>query len=126
MLINYEVPLNNKHINSNIKINVLEENKMRELGFTDYCKTSWTYREAVFIDGDFVVTFNLSIKKDNPKKFDIDILDDNWCQPYDYQKYLKTTPYFKTGLKVHNKVQEIMKKLLDNGVIEGYTLGDYI
>lgn len=126
MLINYEVPLNNKHINSNIKINILEEDKMRELGFTDYCKTSWTYREAVFVDGDFVVTFNLSIKKDNPKNFDIDILDDNWCQPYDYQKYLRTSPNFKTGLKVHNKVQEIMKKLLDNGVIEGYILGDYI
>ncbi len=125
-MINYNVPLNKKHINANIEIKILEEHKMRELGFTDYCKDTWTYRELVFKDGDFVVTFNLSLKKNNPKEFDIDILDDSWCQPYDYQKYLKTSPNFKTALDIHNKVQTIMKKLIDNGVIEGYTLGDYI
>lgn len=125
-MINYNVPLNKKHINANIEIKILEDNKMRKLGFTDYCKTIWTYREVVFIDGDFVVTFNLSIKKDNPKNFDIDILDESWCQPYDYQKYLKTSPNFKTALDIHNKVQTIMKKLIDNDIIKGYNLGDYI
>ena len=80
----------------------------------------------MFKDGDFVVTFNLSVNKKNPNNFDIDILDDNWCQPYDYQKFLKTTPNFKTGIEVHNKVQTIMKKLIDNDIIKGYNLGDYI
>lgn len=125
-MINYNVPLNKKHINANIEINILDDNKMRELGFTDYCKTYWTYRVSVFKDGDFIVTFNLSVNKKNPNNFDIDILDDNWCQPYDYQKFLRTTPNFKTGLKIHNKVQEIMKKLIDNGIIKNYNLGDYI
>ena len=125
-MINYNVPLNKKHTNANIKINILEEDKMRELGFTDYCKDTWYYGDLVFKDGEFVVTFNLSVKKNNPSNFTIDILDDNWCQPYDYQKMLLNNPYLKTGLKIHNKVQEIMKKLMDNGVIENYTLGDYI
>ena len=44
-MINYNVPLNKKHINANIEIKILEEHKMRELGFTDYCKDTWTYRE---------------------------------------------------------------------------------
>lgn len=125
-MINYNVPLNKKHINANIKINILEEDKMRELGFTDYCKDTWYYVKTIFKDRGFEVTFNLSIKKDNPKNFSIEVLDEDWCQHYDYQKRLKESPNYKTGLKIHNNVQEIMKKLMDNGIIEGYTLGDYI
>lgn len=125
-MINYDVPLNRKHINANIKVNILEESKMRELGFTDCCKDTWYYVETIFKDKEFVVTFNLSVKKKNPNNFDIEVLDEAWCQPYDYQKKLGESPNFKTGLKIHNNVQEIMKKLMDNGIISGYNLGDYI
>lgn len=125
-IINYDVPLNKKHINANIKINILEENKMRELGFTDYCKDRWYYCKRVFEKKNFIITFNLSINKQNLKDFSIDILDENYLQPYDYQLMLKHESPNKTCIQVHERVQEIMNHLIAIGIIEGYNLGDYI
>lgn len=125
-IINYDVPLNESHINANIKINILEENKMRELGFTDYCKDTWYYCTRVINKKRFIVTFNLSINKQNPKDFTIDVLDEAYLQPYDYQLMLKNESPNKTCIQVHERVQEIMNHLIVIGIIEGYNLGDYI
>ena len=125
-IINYDVPLNENHINANIKINILEENKMRELGFTDYCKDTWYYCTIIVDKKNFIVTFNLSINKQNPKDFTIDILDEAYLQPYDYQAGLKMNPDFKPYLQAHRKVQEVMKYLIESGIVENYNLGDYI
>lgn len=125
-IINFDVPLNKRNINANIKVNILEENKMRELGFTDYSKNNWYYCKAILDKKNFRLTFNLSINKQNSKNFEIDVLDEAWLQPYDYQAGLKHSPDFKLYLKVHERVQRIMKYLIDVGIIEGYNLGDYI
>lgn len=125
-IINYDVPLNENHNNANIKINILEEYRMRELGFTDYCKDTWYYCTRVIDKKKFIVTFNLSINKQNPKDFTIDILDEDFLQPYDYQAGIKMSPDFKPYLQVHRKVQKIMKYLIESGIIENYNLGDYI
>lgn len=125
-MINYDVPLNKRNTNANIKVNIFDDGKMRELGFTDYSKNTWYYLTYIINEKHFKVTFNLQINKQNPDNFKIDILEENWLQPYDYQAGLRKYPKFEKYLQVHNKVQEIMKHLIDMGIIEGYNLGDYI
>lgn len=125
-MINYDVPLNKRNTNANIKVNIFDDGKMRELGFTDYSKNTWYYLAYIINEKHFKVTFNLQINKQNPDNFKIDILTEDYLQPYDYQAGLRKYPKFEKYLQVHKKVQEIMKHLIDTGIIEGYNLGDYI
>lgn len=125
-MINYDVPLNKRNTNANIKVNIFDDGKMRELGFTDYSKNTWYYLTYIINEKHFKVTFNLQINKRNPDNFKIDILTEDYLQPYDYQAGLRKYPKFEKYLQVHKKVQEIMKHLIDMGIIEGYNLGDYI
>ena len=106
-----------------MKFHVLSENRMREIGFTDHRKSTWYLLKP--IDSD--ITFNLTInKKNNQGK--IDVLDEKWLQPYDWQYYMKTSskedcefPY-----TVHEKVQKLISELMDQGIISDYELGSYI
>lgn len=125
-MINYDVPLNKRNTNANIKVNIFDDGKMKELGFTDYSKNTWYYLAYIINEKHFKVTFNLQINKRNPDNFKIDILTEDYLQPYDYQAGLRKYPKFEKYLQVHKKVQEIMKHLIDTGIIEGYNLGDYI
>lgn len=59
-------------------------------------------------------------------EFEIDILDENFLQPYDYQNMLKKIPDHKFANKVDKQVRKIMLQFVDAGLIEGYTDGDYI
>lgn len=102
-----------------MKANILEENKMREL-FTDHIQEQWYYCQE--LDD---ISFNLSIDKKN-KTIKIDVLDEDFCQPYDYQYILNKNPNNEFAKKIHNFVQAEMLKLMEFGVIEDYVMGDYI
>ena len=128
-LINYKVALKN-YQNKNIKVACLDENILRKFGFTDNRQGYWYYYKNVYHDKDrsfsFDVSFNISFKKEDGKNLKIDVLDEAFCQPYDYQKMLKDDESFKPALQVHANVQEIMSKLSEAGIISGYTANDYI
>ena len=100
-----------------------ELDKMRELGFTD-CKEDTWYFCKILKELD-EISFNISIQKDGTK-FKIDVLDEDYLQPYNYQNMLKRDPKFLYGLITHVQVQGWMKYLQDNGVISGYIANDYI
>lgn len=119
-MINYDVPTKLSR-NSNISFNVLDEEIMRLLGFTDYKKDTW-YRVKML---NKLISFNISINKET-KEGKIDILYDDFCQPYDYQYILKNNPEHEYALKIHNEVQNIMKELCINGIVLGYKQNDYI
>lgn len=119
--INYNVPLNTINQNKNIKAHILSDKLMRELGFTDYDHKNWYFCKDIADD----ITFNVSIKK-KTGNIRIEILDENFLQPYQYQELLKNCPNAEFALKVHEAVQGQMKYLMDKGVITGYRLGDYI
>lgn len=121
MEINFTVPVNDKGMNTNIKFKKFEEEKMRELGFSDYNKEFWSYR-ATLTPG---ISFNLSISKTEDKGT-IDVLYEDYGQPYDYQQVLYKNRFNVYAMDVHSKVQLEMKKFLENGIIENYTMGDYI
>ena len=119
--INENVPLDSRNQNANIKANILSDDMMREIGFTDYAKDTWYFSRRVG-DKDCDISFNVTINKKS-KAIEIDVLDELFLQPYDYQMYIGTIPLAN---RVYDDVQKWMKYLMDNGVIYGYTLGDYI
>lgn len=125
--INYDVPVKD-HQNANIEFGNISEEELIKLGFRNNENDYYICKNLI---GKLEITFNLTIHK-NDKRIKIDILDENFLQPYDYQSILKRQQ-FVNGIninsysyRVHIKVQEIMKWLLDNNIIIGYQLGDYI
>ena len=112
-----------------MKAHILEETRMRELGFTDFAKEHWYYVARVYkgVGWESVVTFNLNIPKDDPDKFKIDVLDDSFCQPYDYQYLLAKYPDPPEAASiVRDNVNAILQKLTDVGIISDWKPGDYV
>ena len=78
-----------------------------------------------FASACFNISFNVSIPKDN-SDIQIDVLDEAFCQPYDYQYMLDKNPEFEPALVVKEQVEDWMKYLQDNEVISGHVYGEYI
>lgn len=122
--INYNVPLNSKVQNKNIKANILSDEDMINAGFTDNNKKNWYYMKTL-IGGNIPISFNVTISK-KTSKIQIEILDENWLQHYNYQSILERDPNNKFANEIHKKVQEQMKLLTDKGIITGYKENDFI
>lgn len=124
------VEVNSNGVNKLIKYNILSDEKMKEIGFTDYSKDNWYFCRMIKFPNTKIyrgldISFNVSIPKDN-SDIQIDVLDEAFCQPYDYQYMLDKNPKFESGLIVKEQVEEWMKYLQDNGVISGHVYGEYI
>lgn len=121
--INYDVPINKSGQNSNIKLNPnLEEKTLLDFGFVKE-PTSEFYM-MLKLTSDISFNIEIDILTNN---VDIEVLDESFLQPYDYQIILKNPNSIpKIAKIVHHKVQKIMKELVDSGIIEGYKENDYI
>ena len=129
-----DLKLNSHGVNATIEARILSDDKMKEIGFTDHCKDNWYFCRLLKIpvankkgkkkyDND--ISFNITIPKDG-SDIRIDVLDENFCQPYDYQFMLHKNPTFKFALNVKEQVEEWMEYLQNNGVLSGHNKGDYI
>ena len=56
----------------------------------------------------------------------IDVLDENFLQPYDYQAMLERNTTNPIPHKVKEDVEYWMQHLTDKGVISGHNYGEYI
>ena len=110
--------------NKKIVIHVLDEEKMRKLGFTDHREGYWYICKD--IKGLSDITFNLSVCKNNPLDYRIDILDENFCQPYDYQAMLSKDKTCKPALTCMKEVEKYMDWLTKEGIVSGHLKGEYI
>lgn len=125
------IEVNSNGVNKLIKYNILSDEKMRDIGFTDYSKDNWYFCRTIKFPKDkkeyrgFDISFNVNIPKDN-SDIRIDVLDEDFCQPYDYQYMLDKTPNFEPALVVKEQVEDWMRYLQDNGVISGHVYGEYI
>lgn len=119
-----EVALTSHHNNAAIKINVLDESKMRDIGFTDFRPDTWYF--CKYNVGHPDISFSLSVEKNNPENWEIDILDENFLQPYDYQMMLERGTQNPLPLKVQEKVEYWMSYLAENGIVSGHNYGEYI
>lgn len=118
-MINYNVPINSRGNNSNIKAGLsVTDDTMKANGFYQR-NGGWYYTKYLGYD----ISLNVFILCDCVA---IDILDESFCQPFDYQYILRKHPESKVVLEIHNKVQSVMKQLSDNGIIVGYIANDFI
>ena len=76
-------------------------------------------------DLEFDISFSVSIPKDGTD-IRIDVLDEDFCQPYDYQKMLENDSKFEPCVIVKEQVEEWMTYLQDKGVLYGHVYGEYI
>ena len=123
------VKLNKNGVNKKIIAHILPEEEMKRIGFTDYCKDRWYFNRFIKFPNERCyrnkISFNVTIPKDG-SDIEIDVLDENFCQPYDYQYMLNKNPNLKTCLIVKEQVEKWMKYLQDNGVLSGHKYGEYI
>lgn len=130
-----DILVNSNGVNAKIKATILSEKEMRSIGFTDSAKDRWYFYRNIITEKakrrhgysayDFEVSFSVVIPKDG-SDIRIDVLDEAFCQPYDYQHILKNNPTHKVALQVKENVEEWMKYLQDKGVLEGHIYGEYI
>lgn len=117
------VKLNKYGMNANIKAHILPDEKMRQLGFTDFNKDVWYFCKC---RDDIEISFNVFIPKNNPDDLNIEVLDEQFCQHYNYQYILEQDPNFKVALIVKGLADNCMTYLIDNGVLSGWQVGDYL
>ena len=120
--INDNVPKDERGQNKNIKFHVVDKETMNDCGF------GLTYGEWIMCIGlTDTISFNLKISNDEEIGI-IDILDDDFLQPYDFQGMIldKGDKASSLAKKVQNKVYMIMCNLSANGIISGWNIGDYI
>lgn len=126
-----KVECNGLGVNNKIQFHFNEEN-LTNFGFK-YCKpclsipASWYYNRMFTYKGsefDFCVHWYLEPYKG--AQLGIDLLDDEFCQPYDYQSILNRNPTNICAHKVLEFVETEIKKLQDAGIISGHVEGEYI
>ena len=125
-----DLELNSNCVNEKIKAEILSDEKMRGLGFTDYAKNTWYFCRGIKLPNTkrykgFDISFSVSIPKDGTD-ISIDVLDEDFCQPYDYQKMLENNPEFEPCVIVKGQVEEWMSYLQDKGILSGHVYGEYI
>lgn len=128
-----KVELNSHGVNAKIKAHIFDDTRMREFGFTDYAKDRWYFCRGInFKDvkkkkglSNIDISFSVTIPKDG-SDIQIDVLDEWFCQPYDYQYILEKDPGHKIANIVKEQVEYWMEKLQEEGVLKGHVRGEYI
>lgn len=106
-------------VNELIKAHILEDETMKKIGFRKL-DNYWYYAVTLFDS----ISFNVTIY--NNLDLEIDVLDDDFCQPYDYQMILRKAPSFKPAVRAFKLVEIEMEYLTNCGVISGHNYGEYI
>lgn len=119
-----EIETNKHGTNVAIVATILSDEKMRDIGFSDYNPDIWYF--VMMLQAARYTSFNVSIPKENPADLSIDVLDEGSLQPYDYQKLLEDRPDCLPALAVKAEVEGWMKFLAESGVLSGHRYGDYI
>lgn len=88
--------------NAALSMSSAEDSTMRRLGFTDHREGYWYLCRSVSPDHD--MTLNVEIAKDG-SDWQIDVLDENFCQPYDYQYLLNVNPTLDYPNKVADECE---------------------
>lgn len=125
-----EVEVNSNGVNAKIKAHILSDEEMKAIGFTNYYEPNWYFRRLIKFPQtkryrEFDISFNISIPKDG-SDIRIDVINGNFCQPYDYQHILNKNPKFEPALIVLEQVEEYMEYLQFKGVLSGHIKGEYI
>lgn len=118
-----EPELNSHNVNANIVFHELDEKSMLAAGFKKLNDGTWSYSRT-----ETYKYLNLCfwVHKKPGDDLAIDILDDDFCQPYDYQHMEaqgNVTEYTRFARKF---TEQQMQKLAQAGILSGHNPGDYI
>lgn len=125
------VEVNKFGVNKAIQAHILADEQMKAAGFrlnTYGTSTYWYYWYGLKFPQEYRsadISFSVSIPVDGTD-IQIDVIDEDFGQPYDYQRYLESTPTFTFALIVKEQVESQMQKLQDTGVLSGHKYGEYI
>lgn len=117
------VEVDENGLNKKIGFVLLDDDAMLDAGFRNP-KTAddlWYFFKNVAEE----TTINVTIYKDG-RRGRIDVLDEQFCQPYDYQHILEENPHHPFATKVRDNVEAIMADLAERGIITGHVRGEYI
>ena len=125
-----EVKVNSNEVNSKIKAYILSDEEMKAIGFTNYYEPIWYFFRLIKFPQTkryrgFDISFSVSIPKDG-SDIRIDVLDEDFCQPYDYKYMLNKDSKFEPALITFEQVEEYMEYLQSKGVLSGHVKGEYI
>lgn len=125
-----KICVNKNYVNVKIHGHILSEKEMREIGFTDYDKKNWYFCRYLTVSNQkkykgIEITFNVTLPKDGGE-IAIDILDEAFLQPYDYQLILANNPQHEFARIVQKQVEDWMAYLQEKGVISGHIPAEYI
>lgn len=122
------VEINEHSNNAAIKVHILDEATMKRNGFKYFGGVPtrpqdvphWYFCNRVHKD----ITFNFTIYSED--NWQIDILDEFFLQPYDYQAMYESGNHRPVILIVMKNVNEIMDSFVHKGIISGWEVGDYV
>lgn len=132
----HKLEVNGLGVNTKIKINpdpeLLKKAKFKFIEEPNYPEKwpippHWTYVkffEYKNLEVSFSVNYYILPYKDS--HLEIDVIDDDFGQPYDYQRMLKKDPEFIYAKKVQDFVEKEMEYLQGMGVLSGHVRGEYI
>ena len=83
-----EIKLNSHCVNAKIQGHILSDDKMKEIGFTEYRKGYLYFCRGIQFPKEkryrgIDISFSVTIPRDG-SDIRIDVLDEDFCQPYDY------------------------------------------
>ena len=115
-----ETEVDERGQNKNLRYHIVDKDIMESLGFRHisnvwmFCKCMNNIGIYIRITDDCVGT--------------IDVLDDYFCQPYDFQymiqKYKDKAP--KVAIEVQHKLYSILDSMKTFGILENWEWGDYV
>lgn len=118
----FDIETNKYGVNIAIKAHILDDDKMRKIGFTDKNPDTWYFCKSI---RDYDLSFNVIIPK-NGGDINIMVFDEVYGHVYDYQYILEQDPEHKIASIVQNEVEGYMKRLQENGVLSGHNPYDRI
>lgn len=95
--------------------------QLKEIGFTNHVPQSFYYMKPLISS----ISFNVTIPSDL-SGLTVEVLDEDFLQPYDYQFLLSEHPDMVFPLQVKSRVEDELLRLEEQGVITGYIKGEYI
>lgn len=137
------VEVNSHCVNKAIQFHILDRPTMKAHGFTDKyyegqsCEQDapyWYMFRGIKFPKDkrykgIDISFNIHLPKKDGDELNIYVLDEDFGQPYDYQRMIEDNPSFDSTLVSHivfKQVEEIMTELQEAGILSGHNYGDYI
>lgn len=91
-------------------------------GFSNYHKPTLYYCKMVGSD----VSLNISLDINTLEIKQIDVLDEDFGQPYDYQAIILKGKANESVIKIYHNVNNELAKLQHDGIITGFEKGMYI